>query len=54
MIFNSSDLARIVFPLALILLGGYLLVTRSGMFGGKPAEALPAEMSTQPTEEKPQ
>jgi hypothetical protein len=35
MIFNSSNIAQIGFPIALILLGGYLLFTRSGVFGRK-------------------
>jgi hypothetical protein len=53
MIFNSSDLAQLVFPVALILLGGYLLVTRSGLFGGgKKDETAMVEAPSQPTEEQ--
>lgn len=35
LLFNSSRLAQILFPVALILMGGYLLVTRSGLLAGR-------------------
>jgi len=35
MIFNSSDFAQFLFPIALILLGGYLIVARSGLLPGR-------------------
>jgi predicted MFS family arabinose efflux permease len=43
MIFNSSNLAQIIFPVALILLGGYLLVARSGLLVRKKDETAPLE-----------
>ncbi len=38
MIFQSSQLAQIAFPAALIILGGYLIVTRSRRLSWKPEE----------------
>ncbi len=38
MIFQSSQLAQIAFPAALIILGGYLIVTRSRHLSWKPEE----------------
>jgi hypothetical protein len=35
MIFNSFGLSNILFPVALILLGLYLLVTRSGLLSAR-------------------
>jgi hypothetical protein len=40
MIFNSFGISRYLFPVALILLGAYLVFARSGMFG-KREESLP-------------
>ncbi|MQC26584.1 MAG: hypothetical protein DWG76_03930 [Chloroflexi bacterium] len=37
MIFNSSDLAQIAFPIGLILLGSYLLIIRSGLLSSSGA-----------------
>jgi hypothetical protein len=33
MIFNNAPYAQLFFPIALIALGGYLVVVRSGMLG---------------------
>ncbi len=39
MIFNSTPIAQFVFPVALIVLGGYLVVARAGVFGSsRPAK----------------
>ena len=35
MIFSSSRLAELAFPIGLILLGGYLVLSRSGLLAGK-------------------
>jgi hypothetical protein len=35
MLFNSFALSKFVFPAALILLGAYLLIARSGLLGGR-------------------
>lgn len=42
MLFNSMPAAQIVFPIALIVLGGWLILARSGVFGKKaePIEAV--------------
>lgn len=44
MIFQSSALAQIVFPAALIILGGYLIVRRSRGFSWKPDEPTEVEV----------
>lgn len=41
MIFNSFSLSKYLFPVALILLGGYLLVVRSGLIGRKDGQPEP-------------
>jgi hypothetical protein len=35
MIFSSSRLAELAFPIGLILLGGYLVLSRAGLLAGK-------------------
>ena len=44
MIFQTSTAARLFFPIALIVLGGYLILTRSRGFSWKPSE--PEEVET--------
>lgn len=43
MIFNNAPIAQYFFPLALIGLGGYMIVRRSALFGARPASE-PAEI----------
>ena len=43
MLFQSSRFAQLAFPIALIILGGYLIVTRSRRFSWKPAEPATVE-----------
>lgn len=45
MIFNTMPMANVVFPLALIVLGGWLILARSGAFGRK-VEAIEVEPET--------
>jgi hypothetical protein len=45
MIFNTMPLSNVVFPIALIVLGGWLILARSGAFGRK-AEPIVAEQET--------
>lgn len=47
MVFQSSPLAQLAFPLALIILGGYLIVTRSRPVSWRPEE--PEEVKTPST-----
>jgi hypothetical protein len=47
MIFSSSGLANILFPLLLIGLGAYLVLTRSGLLGGKKTDE-PSDHSLPP------
>jgi hypothetical protein len=49
MIFNSSPFAQILFPVALILVGGYLLVTRSGLLAGRKKDDLQPSAPSQPS-----
>lgn len=46
MIFQSSQIAELIFPAALIVLGGYLIVTRARHFSWKPEESEKVEAST--------
>jgi hypothetical protein len=50
MIFQSSSFAQILFPAGLILLGGYLIITRGRNFSWKPEDAEKIEEET-PSEE---
>ncbi|RPJ25392.1 MAG: hypothetical protein EHM33_14680 [Chloroflexi bacterium] len=45
MLFSSFD--NLIFPVLLILLGGYLILSRSGLFGGKKVEE-PSDTSIPP------
>ncbi|MEX1143582.1 MAG: hypothetical protein WEC16_01985 [Anaerolineales bacterium] len=51
MIFNDTPFAQLVFPIALIVLGGYLIVSRSRLLGSAKAAAV-SEPSTKKSRSK--
>ena len=48
--FRPSSVSGIVFPILLVIAGIYLILTRSGLLGGKKTELPPTSEEIPPTE----